>query len=93
VRGGSIEELGPGSVGVVGIGDGALVECGVGICVVRWIGNCDEAGFLAAFVCIGVVKSDSGSASLSVGVTVVLIRRRLGAIGRLIAHLVNDRAR
>lgn len=92
VRGGSIEELGPGSVGVVGIGEGVVVDFGVGICDGRWGGRCDNAGFDVSFVCIGVVNMDSGRASLSVGVIVVLMRRRPEGTARLVVHLVIARA-
>lgn len=90
MSGGSIEELGPGSVGVVGIGEGVFVVCGVGICDVVWRGGCDLIEIFASCMCNGVVSSDSGKASLSVGVTVVLMRRRPGNVGRFVVHLVSD---
>jgi len=88
-----MEELGPGSVGVVGIGEGVLVDCGLGIDDVRWSDRCDNGEFDVSLVCIGVVNMDSGRASLSVGVTVVLMRRRPETAGRLVLHLVSARAK
>jgi len=89
VSGGNIEELGPGSDGVVGIGEGVFVVCGVGICDVVWRGRCDLDEVFASCMCNGVVSSDSGKASLSVGVTVVLMRRRPRNVDRYVVHLVN----
>jgi len=88
-----MEDLGPGSVGVVGIGEGVLVDCGLSICDVRCSGRCDDSEFDVFFVCNGVVNMDSERASLSVGVTVVLMRRRPVMADRLALHLVNARAK